>query len=381
MIKFLSHPLLELCDVDGGGTPSRGRPEFFGGSIPWVKIGDMLQGVIRVTEETITPSGLASCSAKVFPRGTVLLSIFATIGRTAVLAVDAATNQAVAGIRVRDEAKLRVDYLRHYLQYSTSILASQSRGVAQANINLSILRNHQVPLPSPDEQRRIASVLDEADALRTKRRKALVQLREMSQAIFNDMFDEVNLDQRRGQRKPLGCLMKIVYRYPTYYDIQYELNGVMEVRGELIREDGDIDSSPARVRFISQSTAARFPKTRLDAGDLVISVRGTIGKVGLVPDSLAGANITANLMRLSPDRTMVDPVFMWHLTQTAQFRSKLVGASTTTTIATIKADDLKAIEVLVPSLEKQIEFRKRIETLSLLRACLRTWFPVMASAG
>lgn len=140
-------PLGELCDVVSGGTPPRTNPSHFGGEVPWVKIGDMRQGAIRTTEETLSASGLAACAAKVLPRNTVLLSIFATIGRTAVLAVDAATNQAIAGITPRDD-RLDRAFLRRFLDTAAPSLGRQSRGVAQANINLSILRALPVPLPA-----------------------------------------------------------------------------------------------------------------------------------------------------------------------------------------------------------------------------------------
>ncbi len=65
-----------------------------------------------------------------------------------------------------------------------------------------------------------------------------------------------------------------VYRYPTYYGIEYQKDGVPEVQGGLIRDDGTIETNTSAFRFISESTASRFPRVRLQPGDFVISVRG-----------------------------------------------------------------------------------------------------------
>ena len=124
-----------------------------------------------------------------------MLSIFATVGRTAVLCVDAATNQAIAGITL-DPAKVDLGYLRHYLDASVSKLIKQSRGVAQVNINLSILKGFPVPLPSLKEQQRIAAILDKAEELRTKRRAAIAALDQLPVATFLEMFGDPILNPK-----------------------------------------------------------------------------------------------------------------------------------------------------------------------------------------
>jgi type I restriction enzyme, S subunit len=87
----------DIAEWGSGGTPSRSYSEFYGGSIPWVKTGELNQGIIFDTEEKLTEDGLANSSAKIFPKNAVVVAMYgATIGKTAILGIDAATNQACA---------------------------------------------------------------------------------------------------------------------------------------------------------------------------------------------------------------------------------------------------------------------------------------------
>ncbi|WP_205419960.1 restriction endonuclease subunit S, partial [Aeribacillus pallidus] len=80
-----------------GGTPSRKRLEYYGGDIPWIKTGELNDGIVNASEETITEEGLQNSSAKIFPKGSIVIAMYgATIGKLGILGIDAATNQACA---------------------------------------------------------------------------------------------------------------------------------------------------------------------------------------------------------------------------------------------------------------------------------------------
>jgi len=155
-----------------------------------------------------------------------------------------------------------------------------------------------------------------------------------------------------------------IYRYPTYYNIKYvEQDGVPEVRGELIRINGELSSDPSEYRYISKETSANFPRTILHEGDFVLSVRGTMGKIGYISSLLENANMTANLMRISPNRNKVYPLWLKQFLLSDFFQKRLEEASSATTIKTIKAPELKAIELPLPLLSEQ---KKIAEILTIV---------------
>ena len=168
----------DFCTTGTGGTPSRERAAryFNGGTIPWVKSGELRETLVTATDEHVTEAALEETNIKFLPTGAILLAMYgATVGRLGILGVPATTNQAVCYI-IPDPARADTRYLFHSLKTRAPILLSRHVGGAQPNISQGIVRGLEIPLPPLAEQRRIAEVLDRAEALRTKRRAALAHL-------------------------------------------------------------------------------------------------------------------------------------------------------------------------------------------------------------
>ena len=150
----------EVCFTTSGGTPSRGNKSYFEGKIPWVKSGELNKGLITDTEEKISDEAIKNSSAKVFPKGTLLIALYgATIGKLAFLGVDAATNQAICGIYKNES--IDSDYLYYYLFSKKPSLVKQGIGGAQPNISQGILKNLDLPIPPFPEQQLIVSKIEE----------------------------------------------------------------------------------------------------------------------------------------------------------------------------------------------------------------------------
>ncbi len=199
----------EICDIKAGGTPARSIPAYWeNGDIPWVKIGDMQGKFLKSTSECITPDGLKSSSAKLFTKGTLLLSIFATIGEVSILDIDACTNQAVAGLALKSPC-LTSDYLYYFLLSQKEYLVFLSRGVAQNNINLSILRSMKLDIPSLARQREIVRVLDKVETVIDKHKRQLAKLDELAKARFVEMFGDARTNSKRFLEKRASLLISL----------------------------------------------------------------------------------------------------------------------------------------------------------------------------
>lgn len=150
----------EIAHVTSGGTPDRGKPEYWGGNIPWVTTGEIQFNIITDTAEKITDAGLRNSSAKCFPPGTLLMAMYGqgkTRGQVAKLGIEAATNQACAAIRLRDHHD--GDFYFQYLSSQYEALRELGNAGTQKNLNGGIIKGLAVPVPPYAEQRRIAKIL------------------------------------------------------------------------------------------------------------------------------------------------------------------------------------------------------------------------------
>ena len=150
--------LSDLAEIQSGGTPSRSNSAYWNGDIPWVKISDIKGKYVTETEEFITEEGLMNSSAKMFERGAILFSIFATIGKVAILDIDATTNQALVGLK--NNELVDKSFLVYALTELSERISNLGKGVAQKNINISILKDVRIPLPPLAEQKQISEKLD-----------------------------------------------------------------------------------------------------------------------------------------------------------------------------------------------------------------------------
>lgn len=178
----------ESCSVVSGGTPSRSKNEYWeNGNIPWIKIGNIKSKYVNEYDELITEQGLNNSSAKLLKKGTILYTIFATLGEVAILDIEACTNQAIAGINITNP-RIITDYLYYYLKSKKDYVNNIGRGVAQNNINLTTLKNFEIPLIDVDKQLNIVEILEKVERMICLKEKEIDDLDLLIKARFVEMF-------------------------------------------------------------------------------------------------------------------------------------------------------------------------------------------------
>ena len=154
----------DVGDWGSGGTPLKAHTDYYGGTIPWLVIGDLNDGLVTVAETHITEKGLANSSAKRVPVGTLLIAMYGSIGKLGIAGIECATNQAIAYCKV-NSAIAECRFLFYFLRAIRSQLLSSGQGLAQQNISQKLLKATPIQLPPLAEQGRIVAKVDELMAL------------------------------------------------------------------------------------------------------------------------------------------------------------------------------------------------------------------------
>ena len=348
----MKYKLGELCDVVSGGTPSRAITEFWeGGTIPWIKIGNIKGKYVGEVDEYITQAGLEGSSAKILSAGTILFTIFATLGEVGILTIKACTNQAIAGITIKNQSEALTDYLYYFLKSKKSHVTSLGRGVAQNNINLSILRNFEVPIPALSMQKQIVDVLNKAEKIIEARQRQLQKLDELVKARFIELFGtETEFDKwpccTIGDVADVcvGVLIK-----PTQY---YTDKGIPAFRSLNIGEMHVKDSDWV---YFTEEGHQKNQKSVVHKNDVLVVRSGAPGTACVATEKYDGYN-AVDIIIAHPDNSKVNSIFLAAFTNMPhgmnQIRERTGGAAQ----QHFNVGGYKAMRLIMPSIELQNQY-------------------------
>lgn len=171
-----------IGDWGAGATPNRSNSRYYDGDIPWLKTGDLNDGVITDIPETISELAVKETSAKLKPIGSVLMAMYgATIGKLGILGINATTNQACCACIPMSGVYNK--YLFYYLLSQRKNFIQQGAGGAQPNISREKIIPTLFPLPPLDEQKRIVAKIEELDPLVKQYDKAETELSNLNESF------------------------------------------------------------------------------------------------------------------------------------------------------------------------------------------------------
>ncbi len=289
----------EVCSTSSGGTPLSGKAEYYeGGTIPWLRSGEVAQGEVFRSELFITEEGLMNSSAKIFAPNTVLVAMYgATAGEVGILRFKAATNQAVCGIT--PDERLRPDFLYLILKCNKPALIRLAGGGAQPNISQKIIREFQIPLPPLEVQKEIVAEIEGYQKVINGARAVLDHYR--PHIPIHPDWPMVELGEVCEVRSG-GT--------PSRSEDSF-WNGSIPWVGSTVCKDGEVTKAEEFITEagLNNSAAKLFPK----GTTLIALVGATIGKTGLLRFE---ATTNQNIAGVYPkSREVLEPVYLFHAAQ------------------------------------------------------------------
>lgn len=346
-----------------GGTPNRSISSYYGGNIPWVKTGEVQDCIIYDTEEKITEEGLKNSSAKVFPKGTLLVALYgATAAKLAILAIDAATNQACCGIQV-DENKILMKYIYYYLLDQRSNLLALTSGAGQQNLNVGKIKNYYISYPTDKyEQDYIVKTLDAVAEMIKLRKETIDLTKKLIPAIFQEMFGDPITNPKGWEILSLdNIITQINNGYnPPKKDFG---TGIPFVTVNNLYNGLNIDYDSLDKVMVSNK---QIQKYKLNYGDICF-VRSSVKREGIGQASAYLSNQDAIfggfVIRVTPKKTF-NPIFLSEYFQTEAMRNIIINKSVTGVMTNINQPALLSIPVLNVPLFQQEEFANKVEQIN-----------------
>jgi len=341
----------DLCRTTSGGTPSRRYAEYFQGEIPWVKSGELTDGIVTQVGEYISSEAMQNSNAKIFPKGTLLMAMYgATVGKLGILGMDAATNQAVCAIF--PSPSIDRDYLFRLLRMRRQELIDLSFGGAQPNISQTVIKDVDVPVPYPDDitrsleaQRRIVARLDALFAEIAEARTVHADIQADTNKLMEAVLSEAFPDPEKGM--PDGWTLKAVEDISAPPQYGYTQSAKFEPVGPKFLRITDIQAGQVDWSIVPycECSPTDLEKYRLHDGDIVFARSGaTTGKTFLVKNP-PEAVFASYLIRLRIEHNAT-PDFVYWFFQSPYYWKQVVlrgGAQ-----PNMNAQILRKVKVSIP---------------------------------
>lgn len=348
----------EFCRVSSGGTPNTSNPNYWeNGQIPWMSSGEVHKKRIKETKGFITNEGLSNSSAKIFPKDTILVALAGqgkTRGVVAISEIELSTNQSVAGI-IPEQTICLPEFLYYNLGNRYQELRSESGGSGRAGLNLSIISNLKIKLPTLPEQKKIAKILSEMDHWISLLDKKIEKLQLLFHAQRHELleqrsnWDEYKISEIADPSEkysltggPFGSDLKVS---------DYVERGIRIIQ---LQNIGDSIFNDTNKVYTSIQKADSLLSSNIFGGDLIIAKMGDpVAKCTVIPNYLSRCLMSSDGIRLKINQKKFDNFFIELSINSPYFRKKTTAISTGTTRQRIGLELFRNLTIACPNIDEQ----------------------------
>lgn len=372
MTKRRPFKLDQLGSVGRGKSRHRPRndPSLFDGKWPFFQTGDVKEADLYLRHFTQTYNDKGLAQSKLWPVGTLCITIAANIAETAILAIPGCFPDSIVGF-IPDPKKADARFIKYFIETLKIGMQNASKGTTQDNLSVDKLMTFDFIVPGVDEQRCIASILSAYDDLIENNTRRIAILEEMARRIYEEWFVRFRFPGHENVRMVESELGPVPdgWAIQSLHDVA-ELTYGFPFKSKLFEDQGE-GVGVVRIRDIKGNQASTFttelaePKHRIADGDILVGMDGAFHM-----GSWAGGTAWLNqrVVRFRPKERVPRSWLFWvtkgpikHLEAT------IVG----TTVAHLSARDLKEMKLVVPASEVMAQVSQALEPLANLELVLK----------
>ena len=358
--------LSELAQIKRGASPRPiNNPKWFSEkkNVGWIRISDVTKTkkYLNSTEQYLSDEGVAK--SRLVKPNDLIMSICATVGKPIILNIDACIHDGFILFDDLNNSKIITDYLYYLLQKKEEEFKGMGQTGTQANLNMNIVGSTLIAIPTIKEQKKIASILstvdkqiDNVDALIEKNKelkKGLMQTL-LTKGIGHTKFKKTEIGEipEEWEVKKVEdiCEVKGGKRLPKGYQLEDEDNAFPYIRvadmymGGIKQDD---------IKYVPRDIVDKIKNYKISKDDLFISVAGTLGIVGQVPDELDGANLTENADKLC--NIQINKLYLMKVLQSNIIQSIIEAEQTKSAQPKLALTRIKEFLIPIPSDREQVK--------------------------
>ena len=354
----MEYRLEELFDLQMGKTPSRSVTEYWeSGNNKWISIADLSKcgKYIYDTKECLSDIAVSESGIKQIPANTVVMSFKLSIGKTAITSEPMYSNEAIMSFRDRKLVQLLPEYI-YYLLLSKNWDDGTNKAVMGKTLNKATLSKVKVNIHSMQEQQEIVYVLNQATALIELHQQQLQKLDELIKARFVELFGDPKINPNNYLVCPLSEYISFLTsgsrgwaQYCTDNGSEWFIT---------IKNVKDCHISTDNMQPIDAPDNAEAKRTKVQEGDLLISITADLGRTGVVTKEIAehGAYINQHLTCIRLNKTVLNPLYVAYFMESPAGKEQFELKNQSAVKAGLNFNSIKSLRIMIPSINEQNMF-------------------------
>lgn len=355
---WISKPIGDVCDIIGGGTPSKRNPDFYNGRIPWATVRDMHSEVLSETEFRITDEAVSKSSTNVIPANNVVIATRVGLGKACLLAQKTAINQDLRALIPKTD-NIDPRFLLRWLQSIESQIKSEGTGATVKGVKIAFIRSLRFPFPPLFEQKRIVAILDEAFAgIDTAIANTEKNIDSIGALFASYQESVVRAFITTSSEVALSTHARFIdYRGRTP---RKTTSGLRLITAKNVRM-GFLQRTPEE--FVDPETYDTWMRRGIpDPGDVLFTTEAPLGFVCQL-DTNDKVVLAQRIITIQPDRNTLDPAYLKYALMSPPIQKRIHEQATGATAKGIKSSLLKQIFIPFPRIAEQRAVAEKLKQI------------------